>query len=58
LAAFRVGDKVDKKNDIICIANVNGKNKPNIIIQKGVSPKNPNPNKVPLKKVLTADTNE
>lgn len=24
LAAFRVGDKVDRKNDNICIASVNG----------------------------------
>ena len=31
-AAFRVGDSVDKKKDIICIAKVKGKNKNNMVM--------------------------
>ena len=43
-AAFNDGANVDKKNENICIARVNGKKIPTIMYKGLVSPKNPKPN--------------
>ena len=47
-AAFRVGDNVDKKNENICIARVNGNIRPNTIYSPFVSVKKPKPKIKPL----------
>lgn len=49
LAALRVGDNVDKKNDSICMAKVKGQKRKTIIIQAGVCVKKPNPKANPAR---------
>lgn len=44
MAAFNVGDNVDKKNENIVIAKVNGMNNATAMYKKLVSVKKPKPN--------------